>query len=179
MASPCCLRGVVISDTDEAMRRFIPSRLIAVRHYMAMSYTSPGADAPPEQDCRVLRTHGIEAYVKGMRRVGVALMVPEHQYEKAKEVLSSVPELFAPHDIAPKCPNCHSEHPYARVPYAFLLLVAGMTAAGVAIAYGYSNTSGIIAVLTAVIATMLQVTIPHWQCRSCGKLYGTMSEPQR
>ena len=158
------------------MGRFIPSRLVAVRYYGA-SYGGSMPASPGREDCRLLKKEGIDAQVRGVFRGSSSLVVPEAQYERSNEILSTVPDLFAEHDIAPRCPQCRAEHPYSRPPSAVLLLVAAVIPAGVTLAYGYANTAGIIMVATAAVATGIQFLRPQFQCRKCGTLYGATNAP--
>jgi hypothetical protein len=126
------------------MPKLLPSRLVAVRHY---SYT-PDLRIVGNDDQRLLTGAGVEAYVKfvGGRAGGsIALVVPEGQVEAAKKVLEGTPELFPADKHVGACPRCGARNPDAR-PLTVLL--------------------------TAVIATILQFSVPHWKCRACGELYG-------
>jgi hypothetical protein len=153
------------------MPKLLPSRLVAVRHY---SYT-PDLRIVGNDDQRLLTGAGVEAYVKfvGGRAGGsIALVVPEGQVEAAKKVLEGTPELFPADKHVGACPRCGARNPDARPPYVLFVLVVGFSGAGAAIAFRYSQTSMLTVLLTAVIATILQFSVPHWKCRACGELYG-------
>jgi Flp pilus assembly protein TadB len=102
-------------------------------------------------------------------------MVPEEQAGQALELLSASPQILSEHEELPRCPYCQSADVDSRPPYALIALGVGFACSAIATVYRRYTMAFVIGVLTAALATLMQVNVPRWRCRICGREYGTMS----
>jgi hypothetical protein len=147
----------------------IPSKLITVRTY--------GSDGPASVDRELLVEAGIPAYVKwlGPGFVGVSLMVPEADADRALDLLSSASPRSAAQegktDPAITCPYCGSSEVDPRPPYLFIPLAAALVSA-VALSIKGSLTLAFSALFAGfAVAAIAYRAIARWRCRSCGRAY--------
>ena len=160
------------------MRKFVPSRLVAVRSYGQAaargSTTVFGAD-----DRRLLLDAGIEAYVKSVRGFGVALVVPETRAAEARKLLEGLPNLF-PDERMPPCPKCRAPHPSQRPPYGLGIVAVGFVIGAAAMVEGWSGVA-LTALAAGVLgAAILETNLAPWRCVSCGYHYGRpQDDPHR
>jgi hypothetical protein len=158
-------------------RRLVPSKLVVVRRY------GSSVDGYPDvahNDQKLLLENGVEVWVKygWAPRIGGAafLMVPRSQARAAAEVLASSPNLF-PDAVSVVCPRCHNPHPAPRPAYTGMVLGVGFLLIVAATVGGYYGIAELVALVTVVGATIIQIKVPQWRCPACGRLFGTINDP--
>ena len=141
----------------------IPSRLITVRTY--------ASDGPASEDRQLLVEAGIPAYVKwlGPGFVGVSLMVPEADADRARELLPSSQETRR--DPAVTCPYCGSSEVQPRPPYLLVPLAIALASAVVLSMKGSLTLAFATLLAGFAVAAIAYRAIDRWRCRSCGRAY--------
>ena len=157
--------------------RLLPSKLAAVRYYGPSVHGYPDV---AHNDQELLLKAGIEAWVKyrwGARIGGGAtLMVPRSRVHDARAILASSPNLF-PDQVELRCPRCHNPHPAPRPAYTGMVLGGSFLLIVAATVGGYYGIAELIALVTVVGATIIQIMVPQWRCQACGRLFGTINDP--
>ena len=160
------------------MRKFVPSRLVAVRSYGA-SVSRGGTWMYGSEDRQLLLDAGIEAYIKSVPTFGPVLMVPESRAAEARHVLEASPNLF-PDETVPHCPKCRAPHPSQRPPYGFFIIGAGFAIASIAMIGGYPGISMVMLAAGVIGGGILETRVAPWRCVSCGYHYGRpQDDPHR